>query len=85
MKRVILNRRWFYSKVNHQPIGETQFVVSYHYLYRIIPVLFPNYQQSDEYIQSWILNYHPDTEGALVYDMALKDHEIIEDIGRVYY
>lgn len=76
-----LNRAWVYDKDN-ETIGETNFVVPVEWLVN----LFEKYYR-DEYgdFEMFLDVYEPEMEGEFIYQKAIEDDVLIEDIGVVMY
>ena len=71
-----LNRAWIYGNgPDEDPTGEKNFVVSKEYLLQVFPVLFPNEQDIDLFLEV----YEPETDGEKLYQQALLDGQIIEE------
>lgn len=77
-KEIELNRAWVFNN-EEECIGETNFVVKESYLKKILP------QITDEDYEDFLDVYEPETDGEKIYQIALSDNKIIEDIGKNYY
>ncbi len=76
-----LNRAWIYDE-NREVIGETNFAIREEYLQRIFEEMF-----QDEYdTLSFFLDiYEPEDEGERIYQRAIADGELIQDLGECIY
>lgn len=79
-----LNRAWIYDD-NDETIGETNFVVPGNWL-----INFFNDNRKDKYwfikdFEEFLDMYEPEEDGELIYQAAMKDEVLIEDIGVVIY
>ena len=77
-KQIELNRAWIHDDED-ECIGETNFVVKESYLKKILP------QITDDDYEDFLDVYEPETDGEKIYQIALSDNEIVEDIGEFYY
>ena len=76
-----LNRAWILDE-DDEPIGETNFVVPTKWLVELYNDKYANdYDSFDEFIDV----YEPETEGEFIYQAAIKDGVLIEDLGVVMY
>ena len=76
-----LNREWILDE-EYEPIGETNFVVSGQWLKQLLDKHF-----ADEYksLKEFLEVYEPETEGEFIYQEAIKEGVLIEDLGIVMY
>jgi hypothetical protein len=81
-----LNREWIYDE-DDETIGETNFVVPTKWLNETFDRLnnenkfvckYANFEDFEE-------TYEPETDGELIYQEAIKDKTLIEDLGVVMY
>lgn len=77
-----LNRRWIYDDANDDIIGETNFVVPAKWLKDLYEMFY-----RDEYgdFETFIELYEPEAEGEFIYQKAIKECVLKEDIGIVIY
>lgn len=81
-----LNREWIYDK-DEEVIGETNFVVSTEWLVNTFDKLnnenkfVCKYKDFEDFEES----YEPETDGELIYQYAIKDGMLKEDLGVVMY
>jgi hypothetical protein len=82
-----LNRAWVYDDEDDDPIGETNFVVPAGWFVNTFNKLnnenkfICKYEDFEDFIDS----YEPETDGELIYQKAIEDGVLKEDIGVVYY
>ena len=77
-----LNRGWIYDDENGDAIGEINFVVPGEWL----KILFEeHYRKQYDDIEQFLDAYEPETEGEFIYNKAIEDGKLIEDIGVVMY
>lgn len=81
-----LNRSWVYNKYD-DIIGETNFVVPTKWLASTFEKLNSERKFSHIYsdFQDFIDIYTPETDGELIYQCAIKDNALIEDLGVVMF
>ena len=76
-----LNRTWILDEEG-ESIGETNFVVPGKWLKKLFDKHFADkYDSLDEFLDV----YEPETEGEFIYQTAIKDGVLIEDLGVVMY
>lgn len=76
-----LNRAWIIDE-NKNIIGETNFVVSEDWLVK----LFENeYIDIYDSLEEFLDVYEPETDGEFIYQKAIKDGVLKEDLGIVMY
>ena len=81
-----LNRAWIYDE-EEDTIGETNFVVPGDWLEKVFDKLNSDgkfvckYDDFEDFIES----YEPETDGELIYQHAIKDGTLKEDLGVVMY
>lgn len=76
-----LNRKWIYDK-DDEPIGEINFVVPTKWLRNIFEMY---YKDECRDFEMFLDVYEPETEGEFIYQKAIEDGVLIEDIGVVMY
>ena len=76
-----LNRAWILDEED-EPIGETNFVVDGKWLKKLFDKHFANEYRS---LKEFTDVYEPETEGEFIYQEAIKDGTLIEDLGVVMY
>lgn len=76
-----LNREWIYDE-EEEIIGETNFVVSADWLRELYNKKFADEHNSFEDFIDW---YEPEVDGEFIYQNAIKDGVLIEDLGIVMY
>lgn len=76
-----LNRAWVYDEDN-ETIGETNFVVPVEWLINLFEMY---YIDEYKYLEMFLDVYEPETEGEFIYQKAIEDGVLIEDIGVVMY
>lgn len=77
-----LNRKWIIDKETNEPIGETNFVVPTKWLNELYNKKYANeYNSLDDFTDV----YEPETDGELIYQEAIKDGVLVEDLGVVMY
>ena len=76
-----LNRAWIYDE-ERNTIGETNFVVPADWLKELYDKEF-----SDKYtdFELFLEVYEPQIDGEFIYQKALEDNVLVEDLGIVYY
>lgn len=81
-----LNREWIYDK-EEEIIGETNFIVPTKWLMETFDKLnnenkfickYDNFEDFEE-------TYEPETDGELIYQKAIQDKSLVEDLGVVMY
>lgn len=81
-----LNREWIYDE-DEEIIGETNFVVPTKWLVEA----FNELNNEDKFIckyddfEDFIETYEPETDGELLYQKAVADRVLKEDLGVVMY
>lgn len=81
-----LNRAWI-NDDNGEPIGETNFVVPTEWLNETFNELnndgkfIGKYDDFNDFIEA----YEPETDGELIYQKAIADGILVEDLGIVMY
>lgn len=76
-----LNRAWINDK-DGEPIGETNFVVPTKWLKELYNNEFVNeYSNFNEFLEA----YEPETDGEFVYQKAIADGVLKEDLGIIMY
>lgn len=85
-----LNRAWICDEQEDEIIGETNFVVPAKWLIELYNKHFvekKNYEGELEYnsFEQFLDVYEPETEGEFIYQKAIQDNVLIEDIGVVIY
>ena len=76
-----LNRAWIMDE-DGEPIGETNFVVPEEWLQKLYDENFADeYDSLDELVEV----YEPEDVGEFIYQQAIKDGVLIEDLGVVMY
>lgn len=76
-----LNRAWILDD-EEEPIGETNFVVPGKWLKNLFDKHFANDYGS---LNKFLEVYEPEAEGEFIYQEAIKDGVLIEDLGVVMY
>lgn len=76
-----LNRGWIYDE-DGEEIGEINFVVPAGWLADLYNKHFANVYGD---INSLLEMYEPEEEGEFIYQKAIEDNVLIEDLGTVYY
>ena len=81
-----LNRAWIYDD-KEDAIGETKFVVSAEWLVNTFDKLNNERKFVCEYedIEDFLDSYEPEADGELIYQCAIKDGMLKEDLGVVIY
>ena len=76
-----LNRAWILDE-EEEPIGETNFVVPGQWLKQLFDEHF-----ADEYdsLKEFTEVYEPEVDGEFIYQEAIKDGVLIENLGVVMY
>lgn len=83
-----LNRKWIYGKnKDEDAIGETNFVVSADWLIGKFEELNKENKFTCDYtdFEEFVGSYEPEIDGELIYQAAVKENVLIEDIGIVMY
>lgn len=85
-----LNRAWIYDEDEDDTVGETNFVVPANWLIELYNKYFAekkNYKGQPEYnsFEDFLDVYEPEVEGEFIYQKAIKDGVLKEDIGVVMY
>lgn len=76
-----LNREWILDD-DEEPIGETNFVVPGKWLAELYGDKYANdYCSLNEFLEVYV----PEDEGEFIYQEAIKDGVLIEDLGVVMY
>ena len=76
-----LNREWVYND-DEEVIGETNFVVPADWLRELYDKKYADtYNSFDDFIDC----YEPEVDGEFVYQEAIKDKALKEDLGIVMY
>lgn len=76
-----LNRAWILDD-EEEPIGETNFVVGGNWLKNLFDKHFAGeYKSLNEFLEV----YEPEVDGEFIYQDAIKDGALIEDLGVVMY
>ena len=75
-----LNRAWIYDDEG-ETIGETNFVVPTFWLLQIWDEHYSEYDSFDDFLDT----YEPEIEGEYIYQKAIEDGVLKEDIGIVMY
>lgn len=81
-----LNRAWIHDE-DEDTIGETNFIVPTNWLVET----FDELNNEDKFIckyddfKDFIESYEPETDGELIYQHAIKDGTLKEDLGVVMY
>lgn len=77
-----LNRAWIHDEEEDEIIGETNFVVPADWLEKVFKKHFskdyPSYS-----LEEFLDVYEPETDGEFIYQEAIKDDALIEDLGIV--
>ena len=76
-----LNRGWIYDE-NDEPIGEINFVVPAGWLANLYNKHFANVYGD---IDSLLTLYEPEEEGEFIYQKAIEDGVLKEDLGVMMY
>lgn len=79
IKELELNRAWIYD--GDEIVGETNFVIDENYFISIFHELFPDEDDIDDFLDS----YEPEADGEKIYERALADGKLKEDLGVQYY
>ena len=81
-----LNRAWIYDD-EEDTVGETNFVVSSGWLVNTFDKLNNERKFVCEYedIEDFLDSYEPEIDGELIYQCAIKDGMLKEDLGIVMY
>ena len=81
-----LNREWIYDD-EEDTIGETNFVVSAEWLKETFESLNNDNQLTCRYndLKDFLDTYEPEIDGELVYQKAIADGVLKEDLGVVMY
>lgn len=76
-----LNRGWIFDE-DEDTIGETNFIVSAEWLEKLYNKKYANkYSSLDDFLDV----YEPEEEGEFIYQEAIKDGTLKEDLGVVMY
>lgn len=76
-----LNREWIYDE-DGEAIGEVNFVVPADWLRKLYDRRYVNeYNSFDDFINC----YEPEVDGEFIYQEAIKDKALKEDLGIVMY
>lgn len=77
-----LNRAWVINKETDETIGETNFVVSHEWVEELFNKMYANkYDNLEEFLDA----YEPEVDGEFIYQKAIKDGVLLEDLGIVMY
>lgn len=76
-----LNREWINDE-DGEPIGETNFVVPTKWLKELYNKEFADKYSDFEMFVDW---YEPEIDGELIYQKAIADGVLMEDLGVVMY
>lgn len=76
-----LNRAWINDE-DGESIGETNFVVPALWLLQIFKKFFSHHYSTFE---QFLEMYEPETDGKFIYQKAIEDNSLTEDLGAVYY
>ena len=81
-----LNRAWVYARGSDEPIGEKNFVVTKEFLNNFWGFFreklgYPKESTLEEFLDV----YEPERDGEFVYQVAKRNGELVEDLGKVYY
>ena len=77
-----LNRKWIVDEETDEPIGEMNFVVPAKWLEELFDKKYANeYNSLDEFTDV----YEPETDGEFIYQEAIKDRVLVENLGVVMY
>lgn len=77
-----LNRAWIIDKDTDEITGETNFVVPAKWLKELYDKRFADkFDSLDEFTEV----YEPETDGEFIYQEAIKDGVLVEDLGVVTY
>lgn len=81
-----LNRKWIYDK-EEETIGETNFVVSAKWLLEAFDSLNNDNKFICKYedLEDFLDTYELETDGELIYQKAIADGSLKEDLGVVMY
>ena len=81
-----LNRKWIYDN-EEEIIGETNFVVPTYWLKEVFNELNNEKKFVYEYddFEDFEKLYEPETDGELIYQKAIADNVLVEDLGIVMY
>lgn len=82
-----LNRKWVYGKEQENIIGETNFVVPGEWFKNTFKKLNEENRFVCQYnnFDIFLETYEPETDGELIYKVAIKDNALSEDLGVVIY
>lgn len=78
-----LNRAWLYDDEDEDPIGETNFVVPENWCRKIWEENFK--KRDDDTFDEFLDVYEPEGEGEFIYQKAILEKVLLEDIGEIYY
>lgn len=77
-----LNREWIIDEETEEEIGETNFVVPAKWMKELFDKTYADeYDSLDEFIDV----YEPEVDGEFIYQQAIKDGVLVEDLGVVMY
>lgn len=77
-----LNREWIYDEETEEEIGETNFVVPARWMKKLFDKTYADkYDSLDEFLDV----YEPEVDGEFIYQQAIKDGVLVEDLGIVMY
>lgn len=79
---VELNRAWIYDDEDEDAIGETNFVVSEGFAKKVFEEKYADYYSDFE---EFMDVYEPEEEGEYIYQRAIAEGELKEDLGKVLY
>lgn len=81
-----LNRKWIYDN-EKEIIGETNFIVPTHWLKEVFNELNNDKKFVCEYddFEDFEKSYVPETDGELIYQKAIVDNVLKEDLGITMY
>lgn len=81
-----LNRAWIYDD-DEDTVGETNFVVSAEWLINTFNKLNNEKKFTCEYedLEDFLDSYEPEIDGELIYQCAIKERKLKEDLGVVMY
>ena len=81
-----LNRAWILDE-DGEAVGETNFVVTIKWLNTVFERLNNTSKFVCKYndLEDFLEVYEPETDGELMYQEAIKDNALIEDLGIVMY
>ena len=77
-----LNRGWVIDEETEEEIGETNYVVPKKWLKELFDKIYADkYSSFDEFIDV----YEPEIDGELIYQQAVNDGVLVEDLGVKMY